>query len=588
MSKNKNKEKKNPYSNLPDNRFWKTGVKERQPQQFYEDLWKPKFKIKKQSNIVAAGSCFAQHVGKWLSDKGYSFYASSLDSLHNFSFAFGNIYTCALLRELLEAALGKCDLSNIVHQENGRWFDLLRPVFNEDGYESKDALVASREEAFGEMLESIKNAEVFIFTLGLTESWIDNDGVVYPMCPGTLCGEFDKKKYSFKNYSFEENIDELEQVLELIKSVNSKINVLLTVSPVPLTATASQNHVLSATTYSKSILRSVAERMKEKHSNVDYFPSYEIINSVANKGIFFEENLRSVTPNGVSYVMSHFEAGISPYEFKKALKKQQKEAEFFGSPNVGGSQLNGDAVCEEETLEGQRNSAVSSDPVKFFLIGDSHMGFLSKCFAKRNISHCGGALMNGSAWEDGLFHLTDEDYIVMLENKGARHFWENAIETVKNTEKQTGKKPIIVTNVGYQTHRSMAKLIRWFKTNNLGDEFNLEETLKYFSGRYDKHIQFLQNLVEAGFKVIALPDPPIFKNISGMEKRDSYMFLYESVYDKFLEKIGVKIFNVREWREKTKGLSKDIHIFKDGEPDWIHGSPAYYQELVDKIVKTYS
>ncbi|MES2303044.1 MAG: GSCFA domain-containing protein, partial [Pseudomonadota bacterium] len=89
-----------------------------------------------------------------------------------------------------------------------------------------------------------------------------------------------------------------------------------TVSPVPLVATAENRHALVATTYSKSVLRVVAEEVARTDSRVEYFPSYEIITGSYSRGRYFESDLRSVTPEGVAHVMrvfmKHFSSAGSP------------------------------------------------------------------------------------------------------------------------------------------------------------------------------------------------------------------------------------------------------------------------------------
>ena len=82
---------------------------------------------------------------------------------------------------------------------------------------------------------------------------------------------------------------------------------LLTVSPVPLIATISDRHVLTATTYSKSVLRVAAEQATATIDAVDYFPSYEVITGQHNGHRHLAEDLRSVRPEGVAEVMSIFE-----------------------------------------------------------------------------------------------------------------------------------------------------------------------------------------------------------------------------------------------------------------------------------------
>ena len=200
-------------------------------------------------------------------------------------------------------------------------------------------------EAFG---KAIRVADRFVFTLGLTESWWNKiDGYEYPSCPGTISGQFDPSKHEFRNLDFHAVIDGMEETIELMRSANPKIRFILTVSPVPLTATNSGNHVLVATMESKSILRTAAGQLAKYHADVAYFPSYEIINSPVTRGIFFGPNIRSVSPMGVDFVMSHFFGEITD----KGLKSPKVEPKA-STPvkSAVSTKLNNDVICEEELL----------------------------------------------------------------------------------------------------------------------------------------------------------------------------------------------------------------------------------------------
>jgi hypothetical protein len=112
------------------------------------------------------------------------------------------------------------------------------------------------------------------------------------------------------NYRSAEVRADLEAALAGLRGLNPAVRLLLTVSPVPLTATASGDHVLVATARSKAVLRTVAAELVADDPGVDYFPSYEIITGAPARMAFFEENLRSVRPEGVACVMGHFFAGL--------------------------------------------------------------------------------------------------------------------------------------------------------------------------------------------------------------------------------------------------------------------------------------
>lgn len=342
----------NPYTKLPEKSFWKTAVANKS---FYDisDIWDPKFNIKKQDKIVTFGSCFAQHIGKAMKQRGYRWldtesapFGMNPDSkaAYNygvFSARTGNIYTTTLLEQWVGWALNKQEVPDEIWEKDGRFFDPFRPKVEPNGFASKDELYFSRSQAVSSFRRAILHANYFVFTLGLTESWKNiRLGYEYPMCPGTIAGNYDEKEHQFENQSFARITKALVASMEMIKSVNRGVRFIFTVSPVPLTATNTNKHVLVATMASKSTLRAVVDQVVRKKANSDYFPSYEIINSPVFKGSFFEPNQRSVNPYGVDLVMTHF--------FKSMHEK-------FGYPNnnrkYSKSKQISDLVCEEELLE---------------------------------------------------------------------------------------------------------------------------------------------------------------------------------------------------------------------------------------------
>jgi hypothetical protein len=168
------------------------------------------------------------------------------------------------------------------------------------------------------------------------------------MCPGTLAGTFDEENHIFVNQHYGMILPALQDVLKMFKQINPSLRVILTVSPVPLTATNSGKHVLVATMQSKSTLRAIAGYVSDVRKFVDYFPSYEIINSAPFKGMFFEHNERSVSPHGVNHVMRQFCVGLqrlsgnSPEQIIASQNSEMKPP-----VDTGG---NDDLVCEEELL----------------------------------------------------------------------------------------------------------------------------------------------------------------------------------------------------------------------------------------------
>ncbi len=340
----------NPYATRPGSSFWRTAVANRHMLDMTE-LWNPKFNIRLDQPVVTFGSCFATHIGRSLAARGFRWlvtetapYGLSKESAKNFNYGIfsartGNIYTTTLLEQWTSWAIGAVVPPSEVWEKDGRFFDPFRPRVEPNGFESVAELRSSRDEAIMAFRACIEKASYFVFTMGLTESWVNEPGhYEYPMCPGTAAGEFDAGVHTFVNQDFNTILQSLASSMVLMNKVRPALKFILTVSPVPLTATMSDKHVLVATMHSKSILRAVAGQLAANRKNVDYFPSYEIINSPAFRGAFLEPNQRDVNHTGVDFVMNTFFNCLKGKfgEQKKAFAQTQK--------------IDSDIVCEEELL----------------------------------------------------------------------------------------------------------------------------------------------------------------------------------------------------------------------------------------------
>lgn len=222
------------------------------------------------------------------------------------------------------------------------------PASNPTGLPSADEVIHSRARTLRAIRSAVEQATVFVFTLGLTEAWVNaRSGVVYPTCPGTLAGTFDPDVHVFRNLDYPQVRDSLEQAIALIRRINPSIKIILTVSPVPLTATAEPDaHVMVATSYSKSVLRAVAGDVSRAMDFVDYFPSYEIITAPPYRAMFFDPNMRSVNARGVDHVMGHF---LASYGLGDAAPDPVPAP--ASSPEPAEAETDQELVCEEAVLE---------------------------------------------------------------------------------------------------------------------------------------------------------------------------------------------------------------------------------------------
>lgn len=312
--------KSHPYKSLPDKAFWRRSIAA-PPFEAVDPVGVFALRITPETKVATAGSCFAQHIARHLQNSGFHYYIAETghpilpqavrDKHHygTFSARYGNIYTARQLIQLFDRAYGRFSPKEDAWvEEDGTVLDPYRPTVQPRGYVSVEEMHADRAQHLAAVREMFESLDVFVFTLGLTECWISaDDGAAFPLCPGVEGGVFDSTKHQFMNQNVADVVADMTAFVDGLMKVNARAQIVLTVSPVPLMATAEPGaHVLSATTYSKSVLRVAAEMLRNEFKHVHYFPSFEIITGAFTRGRYFAQDLRSVTEEGVSHVMRLF------------------------------------------------------------------------------------------------------------------------------------------------------------------------------------------------------------------------------------------------------------------------------------------
>lgn len=343
---------RSPYSGRPERAFWRCGVAGRAPLDL-PDLYRPRFALTHKTRVFTAGSCFAQHVGAAMKGAGLQVIDTEPalrgmppETAKRFGYGtyaarFGNIYTVRQFRQLIEEMLGIFTPAHAIWEKDGRYWDALRPGVEPEGLASPEHVAEMRAQHMGALALALSQADVIVFTLGLTEGWEHREsGTAYPTAPGTIAGEFDPDIFAFRNYGVAEILEDFTALEELLAEINPDLKWLLTVSPVPLAATATDEHVLSATIRSKAVLRVVCDMLRDSSERIDYFPSYELVMSPAHPKGAFAADLRSVRPEVVDGIMALFLAahGLSPAA--QAIAAEDRAAD--------------DAICEDVLLDAFR------------------------------------------------------------------------------------------------------------------------------------------------------------------------------------------------------------------------------------------
>ena len=239
------------------------------------------------SNILLLGSCFVENIG----DKFDYFKFQSLQN------PFGILYHPKAIENLILKAINekKYDDSDVFFN-NERWhcFD----VHSDLSSTSKEALLKNLNDAIKLTNQQISESTHIIITLGTAwyYRFIETDSVV------ANCHKIPQKKFLKGIQSVKSIIESLEAIIELIKSVNPKISLLFTVSPI--------RHLKDGfveNTQSKSHLVSAIHQIVDSRNNVHYFPSYEIMMDELRDYRFYEEDMLHPNKTAIEFIWKRFQ-----------------------------------------------------------------------------------------------------------------------------------------------------------------------------------------------------------------------------------------------------------------------------------------
>lgn len=272
----------------------------------------PKFKLSRDEPIFTIGSCFARNMEDIFIAKKYNVIAGDLDLPKDgyrgpdAKTVLTKFNTHSMLTELQIALEGR-ELPEdglIEIREKLFW----NPQLHKVGFVEKDLALTVRNRVT-EIVKRVAEAGVVIVTLGLTEYWYDKE-LGIPLNDTPADWRYAKKtgRFEFRNSSFADSLAQVQAIRDLIFRVSKsgKTKLILTVSPVPLQRTFSSQDVIVANTYSKSVLRAIAQEIAASDDRVDYYPSYEIAVNTP-RHIAWRHDQRHVQYDTIKAIVSKFE-----------------------------------------------------------------------------------------------------------------------------------------------------------------------------------------------------------------------------------------------------------------------------------------
>jgi hypothetical protein len=280
----------------------------------------PKFKLSGDMGFYMIGSCFAREIEKAFMkvnrsvlSRIVSLPAVCAEQLNGDNSAIMTKFTTHSMLTELEQCLNDVELpgKGLIETAPGQFFN---PQLHRLKTLSYDDAVAVQG-TVRKTVKLIQDADVVFITLGLTEVWWD-DELDVPMNVPPIHWKFarETKRFRFINTDFAENLSSVRKMVELIRAKSRKdVKIILTVSPVPLNHTFTDQDIIVANTYSKAVLRAVAQEVYVNYDFVDYYPSYELVVN-SPRDLAWRHDRRHVTNAMVDHVISTFLQSYLPAE----------------------------------------------------------------------------------------------------------------------------------------------------------------------------------------------------------------------------------------------------------------------------------
>ena len=236
--------------------------------------------------IVLIGSCFTDNIGACMRDELFDVTVNP----------FGPIYNPASVCRAVETIV------NRKHVEDGELFEhegLSHSFLFHSRYSAPTRAEAllKMNSSIESAREALKSAGVLIVTLGTTRIFRHSPtGHVV-----ANCHKLPSKTFDDQVLTLDECATHLSSLIDTARSINPKLRVIFTVSPLRYL-----NHGAHANSIAKSTLMLAIDKIMHEKEDVHYFPAFEIMMDDLRDYRFYSEDMKHPSSQAVSYIYGIF------------------------------------------------------------------------------------------------------------------------------------------------------------------------------------------------------------------------------------------------------------------------------------------
>ena len=276
------------------------------------DIPESEWKMKTGAKVLLVGSCFADEIGEKMVRGGFEAMVNPFGTLYNPA-----SIAASLLRSISEKEYTADSVELIQSESDGMWHSWM----HHSSFSSLDVatLVERINGTTHCVADFLREADVLIVTMGTAIIYrLKGTGMLVANCHKQLDSLFVRERLN--SYDI---VDQWEMLLQLLESVNPKLKVIFTVSPI-----RHKRDGYHVNQVSKGILlQGVDEIVNGKSSNSQcfYFPSYEIMMDELRDYRFYADDMIHPSEKAVEYIWQRFQDTYFDNKTKDAVAKATKE-----------------------------------------------------------------------------------------------------------------------------------------------------------------------------------------------------------------------------------------------------------------------
>ena len=276
------------------------------------DIPASEWKIAAGEKVLLVGSCFADEIGERMVRGGFEAMVNPFGTLYNPA-----SIAASLLRSISEKEYTADSVELIQSESDGMWHSWM----HHSSFSSLDVatLVERINGTTHCVADFLREADVLIVTMGTAIIYrLKETGMLVANCHKQLDSLFVRERLN--SYDI---VDQWEMLLQLLESVNPKLKVIFTVSPI-----RHKRDGYHVNQVSKGILlQGVDEIVNGKSSNSQcfYFPSYEIMMDELRDYRFYADDMIHPSEKAVEYIWQRFQDTYFDNKTKDAVAKATKE-----------------------------------------------------------------------------------------------------------------------------------------------------------------------------------------------------------------------------------------------------------------------